>query len=77
MSLGFISPRNSKNSNHKHISLIGTDHCNSKRIQFEKDIQMFFFDSLDVFKTNQSLKEALRKNCEFPLTKHVFMRKIT
>ena len=30
MSLHYMSLDNSKNTNHKHISLTGTDHCNLK-----------------------------------------------
>ena len=39
MSLHHVSLNNSKNTKHTHISLTGTDHCNSnlsKNIQFEK-----------------------------------------
>ena len=40
-----IAPDNSKNTNHGHISLIETDHCNSTLStsnQFEKGIVLFF-----------------------------------
>ena len=40
MSLHHVSSNKSKNINHKHFSLTGTDHCNSKLfkgIQFEKN----------------------------------------
>ena len=39
MSLHYISSSNSKNTNYRHISLTGTDHCNSKlskNTQFKK-----------------------------------------
>ena len=60
MNLHYILPINSKNSNHKNISLTGTGHCNCKpceNIQFEKDVQLYFFKNiLENLSENQSAK---------------------
>ena len=55
-----ISLNNSRNSNHRHISLTGTDHCRSKfskDIQFEKKSQSIFFDISQNIKENKLQKK--------------------
>ena len=52
-----------------------TDHCNSelsKQIQFEKDIQLFFFFSIsEILQENQSPKVVFLENYAFPLNNYV------
>ena len=46
MTLYYISPNNSKNTNHGHISLTATDHYNfrfPKNFQFEKTFAIFLY----------------------------------
>ena len=61
MSLHHVSLNNSKNTKHTHISLTGTDHCNSnlsKNIQFEKtNLPVFLIFHNDHFFKGRILDE--------------------
>ena len=71
MSLRCNSSNNSKkekNTNHRLVSLTGTNHSNStlsRNIQFEKDVHFFFNTSENLLK-NQSVKVLFWRISTFP-----------
>ena len=67
MSLHYISSSNSKNTNYRHISLTGTDHCNSKlskNTQFKKGKLLPFLIFKKIYKKIKVV--IFLKDCVFP-----------
>ena len=60
MSLHYISPKNPKRTNHRHVSLNATDYS-LKSYYFEKDIHRYFF-------------QIFRKSVEKPKSKVVLWK---
>ena len=67
MSLHYNFPNTSENTNFKHISLTGTDHCNLKLSKSIVYSFIFFFNTSENQQNNQSPKVVFWKDCVFPL----------